>query len=82
MTDEEKQKEIERLQGEIFAFQNLLQQKDYVARKMLAEVCAIVKEKLGAEMPIYEHYLAQEQKAQFFRDEINRLEKEIEELKK
>ena len=81
MIDEEKQEKIAKLEGEICAFQNLLQQGDYKARKLIAEVCAIVKERLGVDMPIYEKYLDAETKAQFFRDEINRLEKEIDDLK-
>lgn len=80
MTDEEKEQKIAELRGEIAAYTNLLEQGDYRARKMLAEVCAIVKEKLGVDMPVYEHYLAAENDAQRFRNEINRLEKEIEDL--
>lgn len=80
MTEEEKLKLIEEKQSEISGLKNLLSQGDYKARKMLAEVCVIVKEQLGVSMPIYEHYLEEEEKAQTFRDRINVLQAEISEL--
>lgn len=83
MTEEEKQKKIEELQGEICAFTNLLEQGDYKARKLIAELGSIIRAKFpDADMPMHDKYLAAENEAQHFRNEINRLEKEIEELKK
>lgn len=81
--NEETMKLIEEKEGEIRALTNLLEQGDYKARKLLAEVCVIVKAQFpNAQMPVYDRYLAEEQKAQSFRDEINKLQAEIEELKK
>lgn len=82
MTPEEKQKEIDRLYGEIGEYTNLLVQGDYRARKMIDEVAAIVKVKLGMPMPIYDKYLADEEKAETFRAKIRECEEKIKELKK
>lgn len=74
---------IEQKQTEINGLMNLLKQGDYKARKLIAELGAIIREQFpNAEMPVYESYLEAETKAQQFRDRINELEEEIEELKK
>ena len=77
-----KEEQIEEKQAEINGLMNLLAQGDYKARKLIAELCAIIREQFpNAEMPVYEKYLEAETKAQQFRDRINELEEEIEELK-
>lgn len=82
MTPEEKQKEIERLEGEIGAFTNLLQQGDYRARKLIHELGGIIKTQFpNVSTPVYDSYLAKEEQAQTFRNEINRLQDEIERIK-
>lgn len=73
---------IEKLEGEIRAYKNLLDQGDYKARKLLFEACSILFTQVTNDMPVFEYYRAAEEQAQTYRDEINRLEKEIEELSK
>lgn len=81
MTTNETEKRIEEKESEIRGLKNLLEQGDFKARKLIAELCGIVREQFPkAEMPVYEKYLEDETKAQQFRDRINLLEKEIEEL--
>ena len=82
MTPEEKQKEIERLEGEIGNFTNLLEQGDYRARKLIHELGGIIKAQFpNVQTPVFDSYFAKEEEAQTFRDEINRLQAEIERLK-
>lgn len=71
MTKEEKLSEIN-------AYRNLLEQNDYIGRKVAFEVAAKLKE-LHPElsMPVYEHYLELETKAESFRERINELESEL-----
>ena len=76
-----KEEQIEQKQSEINGLRNLLEQGDYKARKLIAELGAIIREQFpNAEMPVYEGYLEAETKAQQFRDRINELEAEIAEL--
>ena len=83
MTPEEKQKAIERLEGEIGNFTNLLEQGDYRARKLIHELGEIIKTQFpNVQTPVYDSYLSREQEAQTFRDEINRLQAEIETIKR
>ena len=78
-----KEQLIEEKEAEINGLQNLLAQGDYKARKLIAELGAIIREQFPeAEMPVYEGYLAAETQAQTFRDRINELQEEIDELKK
>ena len=73
---------IEEKQEQINAEINALSRGDYRASKLVAEVCAVVKAALSADMPVYDGYLAALQEAQERRDRINQLEEEIEDLKK
>ena len=76
----DKEQLIEEKRTEIRGLKNLLEQGDYKARKLLFEVCSIVKENLDVEMPVFDHYEQAEEQAQQFRDRINELEEEIKEL--
>lgn len=83
MTPEEKQQLIDEKQAEINGLQNLLAQGDYKARKEIDEIYTIIKAQFPeAATPVHDKYAADEVKAQQFRDRINELEAEIEELKK
>jgi hypothetical protein len=62
-------------QAEINAYKNLLEQNDYIARKVAFEVAAKLKELYpDLSMPVFEHYLELEAKAESFRNRINELE--------
>lgn len=75
------EEQIKEKQAEINGLQNLLAQGDYKARKLIAELGAIIREQFPeAEMPVYEGYLASETQAQTFRNRINELQEEIKEL--
>ena len=76
----DKEQLIEEKRAEIRGLKNLLEQGDYKARKLLFEVCSIVKENLDVEMPVFDNYEQAEEQAQQFRDRINELEEEIKEL--
>ena len=81
MTDEQKQKLIEEKQMEINGLQNLLAQGDYKARKEIDEIYSIIKTQFPAiATPVYDKYIADEIKAQQFRDRINQLQAEIDDL--
>ena len=82
LTPEEKEALINEKQGEINGFQNLLSQKDYIVRKCLDEVyrmLGVLAPNIAT--PVYDEYRDVETKAQQFRDRINVLQEEIEELK-
>ena len=65
MTTNETEKRIEEKESEIRGLKNLLEQGDFKARKLIAELCGIVREQFPkAEMPVYEKYLEDETKAQ------------------
>lgn len=81
MTDDEKQKKINELYGEIGAYTNLLEQGDYRARKIIDELGAFIKKQFpNAQLPVYESYMAREKEAQTFRDKINECQEKIKEL--
>jgi hypothetical protein len=64
----------EEIQSEINAYQNLLEQKDYTARKVAFEVAKLFKAQFpNTEMPEYEKYLDGEIKAETFRENISNL---------
>ena len=73
---------IREKEEEINGLINHLSRQDYRASKLVAELCAIVKDQLGAEMSVYDGYVAAMEEAQTWRGRINELEEEIEELKK
>jgi hypothetical protein len=64
------------IKSEIGALKNLLEQKDYYARKVLYEVCEYL-EGQGASLPMFDKYKAVEEEAQGFRARINELEQEL-----
>lgn len=82
LTDEEKQKQIDTLEGKISEMQILLRQNDYKSLKIVAELCETVKDKLDAELPVYEKYKDALTDNQTFRDTINECQSQIEELSK
>ena len=64
----------EQKQAEINAYRNLLEQNDYIGRKVAFEVAALFKAQFpNISMPIYEKYLATETKAEEFRQTIDEL---------
>lgn len=78
-----KEKLIEEKRGQILEFKNLLEQGDYKARKLILEICRVVKKNFPDEdMPVFEKYEAVELEAEEFRAKINVLEDEIKELEK
>lgn len=82
MTPEEKEQLIEEKQMEINGLQNLLAQGDYKARKEIDEIYTIIKAQFPSiATPVHDKYAQAEAQAQQFRDRINELEEEIEELK-
>ena len=82
MTPEEKEQLIEEKQMEINGLQNLLAQGDYKARKEIDEIYTIIKAQFPSiATPVHDKYAQVEAQAQQFRNRINELEEEIEELK-
>lgn len=82
-----KREQIEEQIANLNAIRNgnldLLQQGDYHARKLVAELCGIIKAQFPeVAMPVYDKYCEMERKAQEFRNQNNELEKQIEELEK
>lgn len=74
---------IRQKEAEIGGFKNLLEQGDYKVRKIVLELGSFLHDKFrDANFPVFEGYLQQEREAQGYRDQINILEAEIEELKK
>lgn len=64
------------VQAEINAYKNLLEQKDYIGRKVAFEVAKVFKEQFPEiSMPMYEKYLETEMLANSFRESIEDLEK-------
>lgn len=64
----------EQKQAEINAYRNLLEQNDYIGRKVAFEVAALFKAQFpNAYMPVYEKYLATEEQANSFRSNIETL---------
>lgn len=67
-------------QSEINAYKNLLEQKDYIGRKVAFEVAKLFKEQFSnVEMSVYEEYLETEIKANGFRERIDELQTQNEE---
>jgi len=74
---------IRQKEAEIGGLKNLLEQGDYKVRKIVLELGSFLHDKFrDANFPVFEGYLQQEREAQGYRDQINILEAEIEELKK
>lgn len=74
MTHDEEVLEMER-QSKLNEYNQLLQQKDYIGRKVAFEVAEKLKELYpNLSMPEYSKYKALEDKAQIYREEINRLQ--------
>lgn len=83
MTPEEKQALIEEKQMEINGLNDLLSQKDYITRKCIDEIyrmLGVIAPDIAT--PVYDEYRDVEIKAQQFRDRINVLQEEIEELER
>jgi hypothetical protein len=61
--------------SEINAYKNLLEQNDYIGRKVAFEVAALFKAQFpNISMPIYEKYLETESQANTFRSALEELE--------
>lgn len=74
---------IRQKEAEIGGLKNLLEQGDYKVRKIVLELGSFLHDKFrDANFPVFEGYLQQEKEAQGYRDQINILEAEIEELKR
>ena len=75
LTDEQRQNE---LIGEKNEKQDLLTQRDYMARKVAFEVAGIIKTQFpNIPMPEYDKYIAAEEEARQFRERINEIEEEL-----
>lgn len=62
-------------QGKLNEYKNLLEQNDYIGRKVAFEVAKLFKVQFpNIEMPILEKYLEAENKADEFRQAIDELE--------
>lgn len=67
MTEDEKK-------SKVVEMNNLLQQKDYTARKVAFECARILKQMFpDAEMPVYDKYREMEEKAEIFRQTIDEI---------
>lgn len=68
----------EEINGEVAAFRNLLEQNDYIGRKVAFEVAALFKAQFpNVSMPIYEKYLETESQAESFRASIETLKNTV-----
>ena len=64
----------EQKQAEINAYRNLLEQNDYIGRKVAFEVAALFKAQFpNIPMPIYDKYFSMETKAEEFRQAIDEI---------
>jgi len=64
----------EQKQAEINAYRNLLEQNDYIGRKVAFEVAALFKAQFpNVSTPVYEKYLASEEQANNFRANMETL---------
>lgn len=72
---EQARREQEEKDAKRNALQNLLQQNDYMARKVVFELAEIIRAQFpDVAMPEFEKYLPAEQKAREFRTEMSELE--------
>lgn len=74
MTREQELEEMEK-QSKLNEYNELLQQKDYMGRKVAFEVAEKLQELYpNLSMPVYTKYRALEDQAQIYREEINKLQ--------
>lgn len=73
--DEEKYRQQQERQAQIRLNKSLLEQNDYIARKVVFEIAAVLKKQFSnASMPMYEKYLKIENQANELRAEIETLQ--------
>ena len=69
------------IENEINQCRNILEQHDYIARKVAFEVAKKFKEAFpDVEMPVFDKYKEIEEKASLLRERIENLQKELEQL--